>query len=112
MTYKIVKRQAYFYPVEVNVVQDGGAVMTYEFNAQFKRLPEEQIAEIRANPSQFTDRGVATLVMVGWDGVQDESGQPMPFNEDSLNQLLSDNGVAFAVSSAWFASIAKELRKN
>lgn len=112
MAYRIVKRAEYLYPVSVDVVQDGGAVVTFEFNAKFKRLPDAQITEIRTAPGKYTDRDVAEMVLVGWDGVQDESGNPMPFNPDTLNALLAENGVPFSVASAWFASINKELRKN
>lgn len=112
MAYRIVKRAEYFYPVSVDVVQDGGAVLTFDFNAKFKRLSDDQITEIRTAPGKYTDRDVVMLVLVGWDGVLDESGQPLPFNPDTVDALLRENGVPFSIASAWFASINKELRKN
>ncbi len=112
MAYRIVKRADYLYPVSVDIVQDGGAVMTFDFNAKFKRLSDEQITEIRTTPGKYTDRDVVEMVLVGWDGVLDESGNALPFNPDSMNALLRENGVPFSIASAWFASINKELRKN
>lgn len=110
MSYRIVQRQDYRYPVTVSVVGDNGATLTHTFDAVFKRFDQQQIDEIRS--SGLTDEELSRKVLVGWHGVQDESGVELTFNEENLTRLLADNGLRWSIAKAWFSAIEKELQKN
>ena len=51
-------------------------------------------------------------MLVGWDGVNDDSGDAVPFSERSRDQLLDVPLVASAVVLAWLGSLTGIKRKN
>lgn len=110
MSYRIIVRPDYVYPVKLNVLAENGAVMSHTFNAKFRRLSQAEIDEVKA--SVKTDADLVRKVMIGWEGVEGADGSSLDFNETSLGLLLEDNGVAWAIARAWYESIDKELVKN
>ena len=59
------------------------------------------------------DKAVFAEVIRGWGGIADESGEPLPFNADNLDQLAEHPGFAQAVFRAYMkASSGEASRKN
>lgn len=111
MSYRIIARPDYFYPVRVAVLaEENGAVLEHTFDAQFKRFSQQEIDDIKANIK--TDADIVRKAMIGWRGVEGADGSPLPFNAENLDRLLADNGMAFALCKAWYESLTKELVKN
>ena len=111
MSYRIIARPDYSYPVKVAVLAaENGAVLEHTFNACFKRFSQAEIDDIKANIK--TDADIVRKVMIGWDGIGDADGTPLAFNAENLERLLADNGMAFALCKAWYESLNKELIKN
>jgi hypothetical protein len=104
----------YKWPVTVEPPQDGGKFGKETFEAEFRRLPQDQLREIgeRIESGTFPDRELLDKVLVGWSGIFDEAGDEVPFSETKANEILNVGLVAAAIVAAWLESLAKGKRKN
>lgn len=111
--FKIVQTQTYTWPVSVEFPTDKGRVEKAQFDIEFKRLSQSRLNEIRdaIEKGATTDADLAREVIMGWDGITDESG-PVPYSESAREQLLDVPLVASAIVVALFNSIAGAKRKN
>lgn len=110
----ISQKATYTWPVQVEFPTDGGKTDRQTFDAEFKRMTQTRINEIRAliEKGETTDNDLAREVLVGWEGVNDDGGNAVPFSERSRDQLLDIPLVAAAVVMAWLGSLAGVKRKN
>lgn len=111
--FKIVQTTSYKWPVEFKIPTDGGRFANHSFDAEFKRLTRDEVEALR---NRFTDpdTNVADLareIVVGWDGVSDDSGA-IPFSVSALNRVLEIQGVAPAIVGSFLASCYGVERKN
>lgn len=81
-----------------------GSYMTEEFMASFRVVRRSEVLEIF---KQRGDREGALLrsALVGWDGVQDAQGTPMPFSEENRDRLLEIPFIAAAIHTAYLAGL-------
>jgi hypothetical protein len=123
MAFKLQQSATYVWPVKIVLPIDGGKRETHTFDATFRRLPQSRINEIiklaklqergRLDEDQeLEDQDAAREIMTGWDGVQDDEGNAVPFSEGALTQLLEIPTVAGQIVLAWFGSLAEAKRKN
>ena len=112
--FKLSQSQSYLWPVSVELPADGGKVEKSTFDAEFKRLSQSRIAEIMelAKKEELSDRALCVEILVGWKGVLDESGEPLPFSESSRDQLLDIQLVSTSILKAFFESLQGAKRKN
>lgn len=110
----ISQKSSYTWPVSVEFPTDGGKTERQSFDAEFKRLPQSRINEIRSliERNEITDTELARDILTGWSGVQDGHGDAVPFSEASRDQLLDVALVANAVIMAWLGSLTGAKRKN
>ena len=110
----ISQKPSYSWPVEVHFPVDGGKTDRQTFDAEFKRMTQTRINEIREliEKNQITDTELAREVLVGWEGVNDANSDAVPFTERSRDQLLDVPLVASAVVMAWLSSLTGIKRKN
>jgi hypothetical protein len=110
----ISQKASYTWPVTVEFPTDGGKTDRQTFDAEFKRLTQTRINEIRAaiEANATTDTELAREVLVGWEGVTDGNGEAVPFSERSRDQLLDVPLVSAAVIYAWLGSLTGAKRKN
>lgn len=110
----ISQKQSYSWPVTVEFPVDGGKTDKQTFDAEFRRLSQSRINSIRERieKSDITDSELAAEVLCGWGGVQDGSGDDVPFSERARDQLLDVPLVAAAVVMAWLSSLTGGKRKN
>lgn len=110
----ISQKTTYSWPVQVEFPTDGGKTERQTFDAEFTRMSQTRINEIRAliEKNEITDTELAAEVLVGWQGVNDGNGDAVPFTEGSRDRLLDVPLVAGAVVMAWLGSLTGVKRKN
>lgn len=88
--FKLSTSDSYKYPVIVKIVDGTGRTNTYSFEAVFKRLPQSEIDSLLASSKNegVRDEDVVDQVLIGWSGIVDEQGEPVPFNHDTRHQVL------------------------
>ena len=52
------------------------------------------------------------MMIVGWEGMKEEDGQDIPFNNQNLKDMMEDSYWLKAVSSSYTASLIDEKVKN
>ena len=111
--FKIVQNPTYTWPVTLELPADGGKTEKATFDAEFKRLTQTRVEEIRhsVERGEMRDIDLAREVMTGWAGVVDADG-PVPYSEKARDQLLDIPQVASAVVMALLGSISGAKRKN
>lgn len=111
--FKIVQNPTYTWPVTVEFPSDGGRTEKSSFDAEFKRITQSRLNEIRDSIEKgtITDLDLAREVVVGWSGVTEDQG-PMPYSEAARDQLLEIPLVAASIVMAFFGSISGAKRKN
>jgi len=111
--FKIVKSESYTWPVDVRIPIDGGRFESHTFDVKFRRHDRDGVEAVRksfADPSTDVAQ-IAREIVIGWDGVSDESGA-MPFSAGALDTVLKIQGVAPAIVGAFLASAYGVDRKN
>lgn len=96
------------WPVTVPVPQHGGRVAKHRFTAHFAYLPADEIGPA----SEAGDEAFVARVLVGWDGVQDEHGEPLPFSAEARAALIQIPYVRRALVMAWHEFIAGRAAGN
>ncbi|NOV29164.1 hypothetical protein [Methylomonas sp. ZR1] len=112
------------WPVKVPFVDGSGKTQQKTFIAFFPRLPQSEIDEIvkrarvteeadsQSGDDKLTDDELAKKILIGWDEVTDDQGQPVEFSPAMRDKLLEIFPVRPSVISAWFESISGQKRKN
>ena len=112
MAFVISKKQSYAWPVKVKT-PNGGKWETHTFTATFKRLPPldvqdwlKQIAETDLAAEERYDRENRFIddVLMGWEGVSDDGGIPLPFTPENKALVMDIIEVRRALFDAFFES--------
>lgn len=105
--FKLGSSDAYYYPVTVERVADGGRFEKSIFDARFKRLPRSETQEMvrRIQAGELLDADVFRLVLIGWRGVVDEGGNELPFSEGAVAKMIEEHPVCPSVVRAWIESL-------
>jgi hypothetical protein len=80
------KVKTFKWPVKVEEPADGGVFETSTFDAVFKRVPRSEFQEL-------ADKGDFDLfksVLIGWEGIEDEEGKPVPFSQATMKEFADD----------------------
>lgn len=87
---KIAPIANFLAPIKLNVPNDAGGFDELAFKARFNGLGRKAYKDLmaRANAGDDGDRLVVAEVMVGWEGVGNEAGEPLPFTPENLANLL------------------------
>lgn len=111
--FKLNPAPSYLWPVTVELpAETGGIYEKHTFDGMFKRLPQERLDAIFGKTSDDNDTTVISEVLVGWEGVVGDDGQPVPFSPSNLRQLLQVQGVRAAIVAAWLQSLVGAKQKN
>lgn len=111
--FKIVQNPTYSWPVTVELPTDGGKTEKATFDAEFRRLTQTRVDEIRqaVERGEMRDSDLAREALVGWSGVVDADGQ-VPYSEKARDQLLDIPMVSTAIVMALLGSLNGAKRKN
>lgn len=103
------KDHSYTWPVTVKVPVAGGKHDGKQFTCRFRVVPQNRLQQILAE--EEVDAAMLHEALIGWDGVQDEAENPLPFNDENRDALLDIPYVAIAVARAYFESITGDRFK-
>jgi hypothetical protein len=92
MAFKLVVRKKLRVPVKGTLKDELGKPVPFDFVLTCDRLTQSEIDDAIKNKDESV-KDFIQRVTNDWDGVQDESGQPMPFNADSLAAVLETAGL-------------------
>lgn len=121
------KTESFFYPVTVPVVTDAGVTQNFKFEMSFRRKTRTELAELQsrnagqegieaATGAEALERDVDYILDIadGWRQVQDEAGQPVPFERDTIRSLIDTYPTAAGpIVGAFFeATLGGGKRKN
>lgn len=126
MAFVLKQSDSYTWPVSIKLPANGGKRERQTFDAEFKRLAQSRINEIQREVQQrvkanekgedtgegVSDQSIADEILVGWDGIVDGDGEPVPFSNAVKAQLLDVPMMAGALVSAYFESLVEQKRKN
>lgn len=112
--FKLAQSTSYKWSVKVELPVDGGKFEKATFDAEFKRLSQSRINELRTQMEapRYTETELAKEVLIGWSGVVDGDGNEIPFSEGNRDKLLDVPMVAVAIGMSFFESLAGAKRKN
>lgn len=65
------------WPCKVPVAKDGGEIEHHKIALDFELLSGDELEGL-------VDAEALKRVIKGWDGIADEVGEPLPFNEENL----------------------------
>ena len=82
------KTKVYSWPVEVKTPSETkiGEFDSNEFNGKFIRLSRSQLNDFES----ASEYEALKKVLVGWDGVNEEDGTPIEFNDKTLKEFSED----------------------
>ncbi len=126
MAFVLKQSDSYTWPVSIKLPANGGKRERQTFDAEFKRLPQSRINEIQREVQQrvkanekgedtgegISDQSIADEILMGWDGIIDGDGEPVPFSNAVKAQLLDVPMMAGALVGAYFESLVEQKRKN
>lgn len=121
--FAIVKNPIYSWPVEVSLPDPAkpGKWKTHSFIGHFKKLSDQEfrdalepMTDATLPPAERVDRENEFIqrVLVGWEGITDEDGTPLPFNTDQVEAVLNLTEVRSGLFEAAFNSRRKAAVKN
>lgn len=108
MGFKLDLSPAYFGPVTLPVLDADGKLQNHLFDAQFKRLTDDELGvlEVKMSSRSLDDEGVLDEVMVGWRGVTDAKDQPIAYSPQSRRDVCRQvPGMRVSLCKAFFASL-------
>lgn len=102
--FKISASATYTTPVTVELP---GSKQKSIFDAEFRRLSQQEVENLmeRAREGGMSDAAFVREVMVGWNRVNDESGE-LEFSAVNLDKLLAVYPVAACIIKAYTDSLA------
>jgi hypothetical protein len=102
------KSSTFKWPVTVDFPVDGGRFESESFDAVFKRIG-------RTDFQKLIDKGDTDLietVLVGWEGVKDESDKDIAFTKAALRDQLDDPCFTKGVIKAYLETLEGAKVKN
>lgn len=108
MAFKITKKPTFSVQVDVYTPNDKCGHDYSTFTARFLRTTVEELEELRKLPQQ----DVMRKKLCGWENFNDDNNEPVPFNADTLEMLLSVPEALLGLSLAFWSGLIKAREKN
>lgn len=97
------------WPATASIATDGGKTEKHDFTVDLKLIDTNKFTEL----SRQGDAPLVREVLVGWNGIGDESGNPMSFTPDNLTACAQNPAFVQAVFTAYLeASSGRASEKN
>ena len=78
-----------------------------QFTAKFVDLPQSKLEELTID-----DGALIKEVLVGWSGIEDKAGKPIPFEARFVDAVLDFGYVRSALYDAYFNAVAGRVSGN
>jgi hypothetical protein len=110
--FKMQKQDTFKWPCIINVPKDGGGFSSHEMSAEFKLLEQSKI-DVLLEQFKTADKDLLQTLLVGWTGVCDEEGNPMPFTDTSRDAFIDYPYVRTALLKGYFeATSGNKVKKG
>lgn len=109
MSFSFKKRE--FFPVEVTVPvpNEKGGMDNNKFTAHFKPATSDEIKAMREG---VEDADVVRKQLVGWDMVDADTKQAVPYSEDAREAVLSIASAPYHIALAFYRASGGAKAKN
>lgn len=107
---KVVKNPEFTATVKVLVPAEGGH-SDASFTARFKALTVSQAEAFNMMSVDGTNDWLRTI-LIGWEGVVDDDGEPVTFNNQVRDELLDVPFIRMAVIQSYNAAMMGAKRGN
>ncbi|MBY0474218.1 MAG: phage tail assembly chaperone [Nitrosomonas sp.] len=108
MAFKITKKPTFSAQVEVYTPNDKRGHDYSTFDAVFNRTSTDELDELRKLPQ----KDVMRRKLVGWEGFNDDQNQPVEYNQENLEILISVPEALHGLTLAYWNSLVKAREKN
>lgn len=108
MAFKRAVTPTFSTKVTVNVPNDRGGYDKSTFTAKFKRPTSEEQEELRS----LKNEELVRRVLAGWDLVDADTGEAVPFNAEELEALLAIAPTPLATALAFWETVNGARAKN
>lgn len=109
-SYRFVTHPVVQWPIEVAIPGDAdGARQT--FTAHFRLMPRSERAELLGEGDEGRIEFVRAA-LVGWDGIEDEDGQPLGWTPQTRDALIDLDHVFLALIRGYARALAGADAKN
>lgn len=96
------------YPVEMEFDTPAGA-QKLAFTGHFRVFDDTETQRVLQDGD---DTDIIKTVLIGWDGIEDDEGTRLPFNDSTLTLLLQRAVVRVAIIRAFMAMNEDQIAKN
>lgn len=96
------------WPVTISDPEDGGSFGTMEYTAHFKKVGRDTLEEL----VKVGDANLLQGTVVGWDDIQDESGNIIPFSKKELKEWCEDTHFVRGTVKALLTMLDDAMAKN
>jgi len=88
--------------VEIDVGAD-----IIEFTGVFNILDDASLESVKDDDIRFI-----SAVLIGWEGIEDENGEPLAFSSDNLRFLSGNPIVRSSIINAYYSCLGDGVLKN
>lgn len=81
-------------------------------NFEFKYIKPKDLPEFLASGKGKIMADMLAEIILGWDGVQDENNNPVPYSTDSLRDLLDEFYIADIIFNGFLVGLRGAREKN
>jgi hypothetical protein len=113
--FRLGQTSQFSYPVNVEIVGDGGVRKTHTFTAIFRRIEREEFDALveQVTSGELKPRELIDRVLLGWKDIQDADGNDLPFSDEAKAEVFGVLPVMPAIVTAFIeANTPKGRAKN
>lgn len=108
MAFKRTPSETFPAKVTVNVVNDKGGYDVNTFQARFRRPDAAELKELRSKQNDE----VVRATIVGWDLVDEDTKEAVPFSNPELEAILLIHPSDHAIATAFWETVSAARAKN
>lgn len=115
MAFKLKTIESFKQKVDLDIPQDFGKSISASYVAEFKLLSRERIEEVteQLTTGSLTESELLKEVLIGFEDVQDEDGQPLEFTDVNRNRFLNVQYVHAGTMKAFLKTFeSKQSRRK
>ena len=112
--FKVAVDESYWATVEVHIPADAGKSDVRKFKAKLKRLSQPELDKLNTElaAGNLDDETVVSRTLLDWEDVQAADGSALPFNPDTLAQVMAIYPVRPSIVQTFFKTINGARQKN